>query len=172
VAAVIAEAASLQQSGGRARRIGCAVGWAELAREWITAVPSWDESETLEIIEGRHPVVEQMLKAPDAAPALGSQAFVPNDAVLSCGEAQIPPSSPAPTCGQVDLHPPGGADRRSSPRLGAGCRAKRCRLGWSTGSNSRVRRASDRPRARQTRPSWSKMNETAKHPQQLPRRAA
>src|SRR6202007_99191 len=52
--------------------------------------PTLDEGDDLEITEGRHPVVEQMLKAPDAALARGtSPAFVPNDTVLACDDAQI-----------------------------------------------------------------------------------
>ena len=39
---------------------------------------------------GRHPVVEQVLKSPDATLARGmSHAFVPNDTLLACDDAQI-----------------------------------------------------------------------------------
>jgi DNA mismatch repair protein MutS len=89
VAAVIAEAAALQQTADALAELDVLAGWAELAREWDYCPPELDESEALEIVEGRHPVVEQMLKAPDAPPAMGGQAFVPNDAALSCTEAQI-----------------------------------------------------------------------------------
>lgn len=64
-------------------------GWAVLAREWDYHQPEIDESDALEITEGRHPVVEQMLKAPDAAMLRGNQSFVPNDTVLSSSEQQI-----------------------------------------------------------------------------------
>jgi DNA mismatch repair protein MutS len=89
VAAVIADGAALQQSADALAELDVLAGWAELAREWDYCRPELDESEALEIVEGRHPVVEQMLKAPGASPAMGSQAFVPNDTQLSCTGTQI-----------------------------------------------------------------------------------
>jgi DNA mismatch repair protein MutS len=59
-------------------------GWAELARESAWVCPVVDESDVLEIVQGRHPVVERMLQA---RPGAGS--FVPNDTRLSCGGEQI-----------------------------------------------------------------------------------
>jgi len=59
-------------------------GWAELAREANWTCPVVDESDALEIVQGRHPVVERMLQA---RPGAGS--FVPNDTRLSCGGEQI-----------------------------------------------------------------------------------
>lgn len=64
-------------------------GWAVLAREWDYHQPEIDESDALEITEGRHPVVEQMLKAPDATALRGNQSFVPNDTELSSSDQQI-----------------------------------------------------------------------------------
>ena len=59
-------------------------GWAELARESAWVCPVVDESDVLEIVQGRHPVVERMLQS---RPGAGS--FVPNDTRLSCGGEQI-----------------------------------------------------------------------------------
>jgi DNA mismatch repair protein MutS len=59
-------------------------GWAELARESAWVCPVVDESDVLEVVQGRHPVVERMLQA---RPGAGS--FVPNDTRLSCGGEQI-----------------------------------------------------------------------------------
>jgi len=59
-------------------------GWAELAREAAWNKPSVDDSDALEIVQGRHPVVERMLLA---RPGAGS--FVPNDTRLSCSGEQI-----------------------------------------------------------------------------------
>ena len=46
------------------------------------------------MVEGRHPVVEQMFKAPDASPAIGGQAFVPNDTALACAPADAAGTGP------------------------------------------------------------------------------
>jgi len=89
VAAVIAEAAKLRETADALAELDVLAGWAALAREWDYCRPEMDDSEALEIVEGRHPVVEQMFKAPDASPAIGGQAFVPNDTTLACDDAQI-----------------------------------------------------------------------------------
>ena len=64
VAAIVAQAAALQQTADALAELDVLAGWAQLAREWDYCRPELDESDTLEIVEGRHPVVEQMLKAP------------------------------------------------------------------------------------------------------------
>jgi len=64
-------------------------GWAVLAREWDYHQPEIDDGDHLEIIEGRHPVVEQMLKSADTAIIHGYQSFVPNDTQLSASEDQL-----------------------------------------------------------------------------------
>ena len=59
-------------------------GWAELARgnKWVC--PVVDDSDKLEIIQGRHPVVERMLHN-----RTGAGSFVPNDTNLSSKGEQI-----------------------------------------------------------------------------------
>ena len=90
VAAILDESVALAQTADALAELDVLAGWAVLAREWNYCRPSLDESDALEITEGRHPVVEQMLKAPDVALARGtSQAFVPNDTLLACDDAQI-----------------------------------------------------------------------------------
>ncbi|MGA0133465.1 MAG: DNA mismatch repair protein MutS [Opitutales bacterium] len=59
-------------------------GWAELARECKWCQPVVDDSDVLDITQGRHPVVERMLQARP-----GSGSFVPNDTALSGSDAQI-----------------------------------------------------------------------------------
>lgn len=59
-------------------------GWADLAREANWCQPVVDESDVLEIEQGRHPVVERMLQA---RPGAGS--FVPNDTRLAGSGEQI-----------------------------------------------------------------------------------
>ena len=90
VAAVLDESVALMGTAEALAELDVLGGWAGLAREWNYCRPVIDETEVLEITEGRHPVVEQMLKAPDAALARGSsQSFVPNDTELACDDAQI-----------------------------------------------------------------------------------
>ncbi|MBT5168207.1 MAG: DNA mismatch repair protein MutS, partial [Opitutales bacterium] len=57
-------------------------------RLWNYCKPILDDSDSIEIQQGRHPVVEQMLKE-DSAGLASSHAFVPNDVELSASESQI-----------------------------------------------------------------------------------
>ena len=63
-------------------------GWATLARELSYVRPLVDESDVLEITEGRHPVVEQFLRESPTGLA-GTQTFVPNNTEASASGAQI-----------------------------------------------------------------------------------
>lgn len=74
--------------GGRHARIDVFRGWAEIAREWDYCRPEVDDSDVIEISEGRHPVVEQMLRR-DAIGLARTESFVPNDASLSSSGEQI-----------------------------------------------------------------------------------
>jgi DNA mismatch repair protein MutS len=59
------------------------IGFAQNARNWDYCKPDLvEDSDTLNITQGRHPVVEQMLKEAPLGLA-GSHAFVPNDCILS-----------------------------------------------------------------------------------------
>jgi DNA mismatch repair protein MutS len=88
VAAVLAESAALAQAAEALAELDVLAGWAGLAREWNYCQPALDEASLLEIAEGRHPVVEQIMKVERNGLA-GTQAFVPNDTLLACGDAQI-----------------------------------------------------------------------------------
>jgi len=59
-----------------------------LAREWDYCQPALDADEVLSITDGRHPVVEQMMKQARLGLA-GSYTFVPNDTALSATDAQV-----------------------------------------------------------------------------------
>ena len=59
-------------------------GWADLAREANWCQPVVDDSDVLEVEQGRHPVVERMLQS---RPGAGS--FVPNDTRLAGSGEQI-----------------------------------------------------------------------------------
>jgi len=88
VDAVLAESVALSQAADALAELDVLAGWAGLAREWNYRQPALDEGNLLEIAEGRHPVVEQMMKIERNGLA-GTQAFVPNDTRLACGDAQI-----------------------------------------------------------------------------------
>jgi DNA mismatch repair protein MutS len=89
VAAVLAEAPALTETAEALAGLDVLAGWAVLAREWDYCRPELGEGDGFEIVEGRHPVVEQMLRAPESRPAGAGPGFVPNDTSLSCSEAQI-----------------------------------------------------------------------------------
>ncbi|HVZ64940.1 MAG TPA: DNA mismatch repair protein MutS [Lacunisphaera sp.] len=88
VAAVLAEAASLTRTADALAELDVLAGWAVLAREWDYCRPEMDDGEALEITDGRHPVVEQMMKLERLGLA-GSHTFVPNDTALSATADQI-----------------------------------------------------------------------------------
>ncbi|MGF1483625.1 MAG: DNA mismatch repair protein MutS [Opitutales bacterium] len=84
---VLQEADALRLSADALAEIDACAGWAQLARQWDYAQPEITEDDSLEIVQGRHPVVEQVLRA--GGDGSGSQAFIPNDTCLSSGEEQI-----------------------------------------------------------------------------------
>lgn len=65
------------------------IGFAEHARSWDYCMPTLDDSHILEIEQGRHPVVEQMLKKSDLGLA-GTDTFVPNDCALNSAGSKNP----------------------------------------------------------------------------------
>ena len=88
VAAVLDQAERLRTTAHALAELDVFLGWAALAREWSWCRPQLDDSDALEIVEGRHPVVEQMLKR-QALGVAGTHSFVPNDTSTSAGDAQI-----------------------------------------------------------------------------------
>ncbi|MDD3180455.1 MAG: DNA mismatch repair protein MutS [Opitutaceae bacterium] len=158
VAAVLAEAASLQRTAEALAELDVLTGWAVLAREWDYCQPELDDTEVLSITEGRHPVVEQMLKSPAQSSSLGSQTFVPNDTALSCTDAQI-----------LLLTGPNMAGKSTYIRqvalitllaqIGCWVPAKSCRVGLVDRIFSRVGASDDLTRGNST--FMVEMNETA-----------
>ena len=63
-------------------------GWADLAREWNYCKPEINTTDSIDILEGRHPVVEQTLRA-DKMGIAKTQSFVSNDTHLSSTNEQI-----------------------------------------------------------------------------------
>jgi DNA mismatch repair protein MutS len=84
LAEVIARTESLLATAQAVAEVDILRGWAELAREANWAKPTVDDSDVLEVEQGRHPVVERMLQS---RPGAGS--FVPNDTRLSGSGEQI-----------------------------------------------------------------------------------
>ncbi|MDR2512602.1 MAG: DNA mismatch repair protein MutS [Puniceicoccales bacterium] len=76
--------ASLQNTAQALAELDVYCGWATLARDWDYCRPEVDNSGVLEIEQGRHPVVEQMLRKEG-----GTQAFVPNDTRLQSNGEQV-----------------------------------------------------------------------------------
>jgi DNA mismatch repair protein MutS len=159
VAAVLDESVALAQTAELLAELDVLAGWALLAREWDYVRPILDEADTLEIVEGRHPVVEQVLRAPDAPLARGaSAAFVPNDTLLASDDAQI-----------VLLTGPNMAGKSTYIRqvalitlmaqVGCWVPAKSCRLGLVDRIFSRVGASDDLARGNST--FMVEMNETA-----------
>ena len=158
VAAVIAEAAALRETAEALAELDVLAGWAALAREWDYCRPEMDDSEALEIVEGRHPVVEQMFKAPDASPAIGGQAFVPNDTTLACDGAQILLVT-GPNMAGKSTYIRQVALITLLAQIGCWVPAKRCRVGLVDRIFSRVGASDDLARGNST--FMVEMNETA-----------
>ena len=82
IAAILEHANALKETATALGEIDVLMGWARLAREWDYCKPVLDDSETLQIDQGRHPVVEQIMRDQRLGLA-GTHAFVPNDCHLS-----------------------------------------------------------------------------------------
>lgn len=64
------------------------LGWATLALEWNYCRPTLGNDDALEIEQGRHPVVEQMLRKTRTGIA-GNHSFIPNDTWVKSNNDQI-----------------------------------------------------------------------------------
>ena len=91
IEAILEQAEPLKETAAALAEIDVFIGWSALAREWDYCKPLLDQSDTLLIEQGRHPVVEQMMRGERLGLA-GTHAFVPNDCRLSsCTEVQDAP---------------------------------------------------------------------------------
>lgn len=82
IQAILTHSSQLRETGAALAETDVFIGWSKLAREWNYSKPQPDNSDSLFIEQGRHPVVEQMMQ--DASLGLaGTHAFVPNDCHLS-----------------------------------------------------------------------------------------
>ncbi|MGF1448445.1 MAG: DNA mismatch repair protein MutS [Opitutales bacterium] len=84
---VLSFADPLRETADALAEIDVCRGWADLARQWDYTRPMIETSDSLEIVQGRHPVVEQVLR--EGKTGGSSEAFIPNDTYLSSCEEQI-----------------------------------------------------------------------------------
>jgi DNA mismatch repair protein MutS len=159
VAAVLDESIALSHTADGLAELDVLAGWALLAREWDYCRPTLDESDILEIVDGRHPVVEQMLRSPDVSPARGaSAAFVPNDTSLTCDDTQIALIT-GPNMAGKSTYIRQVALITLLAQVGCWVPAKSCRVGLVDRIFSRVGASDDLARGNST--FMVEMNETA-----------
>ena len=159
IGSILDDSITLAQTADALAELDVLAGWALLAREWDYCRPVLDEGELLEIIEGRHPVVEQMLKSADVALARGtSSAFVPNDTVLACDDAQIALLT-GPNMAGKSTYIRQVALITLMAQVGCWTPAKTCRVGLVDRIFSRVGASDDLARGNST--FMVEMNETA-----------
>jgi DNA mismatch repair protein MutS len=80
VQAVAAQMQILRETADSLACLDALASYAEVADRENYCKPTVDESQNINIIDGRHPVVEKII---------GQNAFVPNDSVLNCGEDML-----------------------------------------------------------------------------------
>jgi DNA mismatch repair protein MutS len=159
IAAILDNSVALAQTADALAELDVLAGWALLAREWDYCQPILGADDTLEIIEGRHPVVEQMLKSADVAVARGSStAFVPNDTLLACDDAQIALLT-GPNMAGKSTYIRQVALITLMAQVGCWTPAKSCRVGLVDRIFSRVGASDDLARGNST--FMVEMNETA-----------
>jgi DNA mismatch repair protein MutS len=158
VATILDDAIALAQTADALAELDVLAGWALLAREWDYCRPVLDEGDGLEITEGRHPVVEQMLKVPEAIARGTAQAFVPNDTLLSCDEAQLALIT-GPNMAGKSTYIRQVALITLLAQVGCWVPAKACRIGLVDRIFSRVGASDDLARGNST--FMVEMNETA-----------
>jgi len=159
VATVLDDSIALAQTADALAELDVLTGWALLAREWSYCRPTLDAEDTLEITDGRHPVVEQMIRSLGPATARGaSNGFVPNDTLLSSDEAQIALIT-GPNMAGKSTYIRQVALITLMAQVGCWVPAKACRVGWVDRIFSRVGASDDLARGNST--FMVEMNETA-----------
>lgn len=157
VAAVLDHSVALAQTADHLAALDVLAGWAALAREWDYCRPVLDDADALEITDGRHPVVEQMMKS-DRSLHAGSAAFVPNDTILACDDAQLMLIT-GPNMAGKSTYIRQVALITLLAQIGCWVPAKACRIGLVDRIFSRVGASDDLARGNST--FMVEMNETA-----------
>ncbi|MDR1435454.1 MAG: DNA mismatch repair protein MutS [Puniceicoccales bacterium] len=88
VAAILNESVQLCETAETLAKIDVLSGWAQLAKRWNYCKPEIIEDCELDIREGRHPVVEKIIRESEKTIA-GMHDFIANDTHLSSLETQI-----------------------------------------------------------------------------------
>ncbi|HMD60397.1 MAG TPA: DNA mismatch repair protein MutS, partial [Opitutaceae bacterium] len=157
IAAVLREAPALSSTADALAEADVVAGWAGIARDWGYCRPEIDEGDSLDILEGRHPVVEQGFRSGQGGTG-PAQAFVPNDTALSCGDAQIALIT-GPNMAGKSTYIRQVALIALMAQLGCWVPARRCRIGILDRIFSRVGASDDLARGNST--FMVEMNETA-----------
>ncbi len=158
ITAVLDESIALARTADALAELDVLAGWAVLAREWDYHAPELDDSDVLEIVDGRHPVVEQVLKDPSANSVRGTQAFVPNDTLLSASGEQLALIT-GPNMAGKSTYIRQVALITLLAQVGCWVPASRCRVGLVDRIFSRVGASDDLARGNST--FMVEMNETA-----------
>ncbi len=157
VSTVLDESVTLAHTADALAELDVLAGWAVLAREWDYCRPQLDEGEFLNITDGRHPVVEQMMKA-ERLGLSGSHTFVPNDTGLACDDAQIALIT-GPNMAGKSTYIRQVALITLMAQIGSWVPARACRIGLVDRIFSRVGASDDLARGNST--FMVEMNETA-----------
>jgi DNA mismatch repair protein MutS len=157
VSAVLQYVATLTNTAEALAELDVIAGWAVLAREWDYCRPELDDGDALVITDGRHPVVEQMMRLERLGLA-GSHGFVPNDTSLSASGEQIALIT-GPNMAGKSTYIRQVALITLMAQLGCWVPAKACRVGLVDRIFSRVGASDDLARGNST--FMVEMNETA-----------
>jgi DNA mismatch repair protein MutS len=157
VSAVLDESVALARTADALAELDVLAAWALLAREWDYCRPQLDEGEFLNITDGRHPVVEQMMKE-ERLGLSGSHTFVPNDTALACVDAHIALIT-GPNMAGKSTYIRQVALITLMAQIGSWVPAKACRIGLVDRIFSRVGASDDLARGNST--FMVEMNETA-----------
>ncbi|MEM0966278.1 MAG: DNA mismatch repair protein MutS [Verrucomicrobiota bacterium] len=157
IEAVLREADRLTQAAEALAECDLLIAWAELARQRDYVRPVVDTGTSIEVINGRHPIIEESLRHSPEGIA-GSDSFVPNSCSLSSVKEQI-----------AVLTGPNMAGKSTFIRqvaliaflahTGSWVPAEECRVGWIDRIFSRVGASDELARGHST--FMVEMNETA-----------
>ncbi len=154
---ILSFAGPLRQTAEALAEIDLFSGWASLARDWGYCEPLIDEGGEIHIEQGRHPVVEQMLKE-DRLGLAGTHAFIPNDTQLQANDEQIAVIT-GPNMAGKSTYIRQVALITLMAHMGSWVPARQCRIGWVDRIFSRVGASDELARGNST--FMVEMNETA-----------
>lgn len=157
VEAVLAQADGLRAAGAALAEADVFQGWAQISRERDYCRPTLDDGDIFDIEQGRHPVVEVILRQ-SAEGLAGARAFVPNDTALSASGEQIALIT-GPNMAGKSTYIRQVALIAILAQTGCWVPAKRCRLGLVDRVFSRVGASDELSRGNST--FMVEMNETA-----------